>query len=168
MSFRSPLSSRKSRRRLSSVQPFPRRHAVRPWVEVLENRRLLAGTVTLAPSDDSLLVGDPVTWTATSADIGASPVYQFSTAPDGGAFHVVRDFSPASAFTWTPMQEGMFDIKVTVKDGYQAAETTSAVADDDVASRLSGSQAVVTSTSNPLVALYSVPPSSAQTVTMTR
>src|SRR5678816_2462334 len=46
----------------------------------------------------------------------------------------------------------------------RAAEITSAVADDDVASRLSGSQAVVTSTTNPLVALYSVPPSSAGTV----
>src|SRR4029453_1824671 len=57
-----------------------------------------------------------------------------------------------------------FEIKVTVKDGYQAAETTSAVASDEVASRVTGSEAVVTPTSNPLVAPYSVPPSSADTV----
>src|SRR5207237_2577741 len=84
--------------------------------------------------------------------------------PHAGALGVARDFTPASAFTWTPMQEGTYDIKVTVKDGYQATETTSAVAADAVTSRVSGSQAVVTPTSNPLVALYSVPPSSAGTV----
>ena len=62
------------------------------------------------------------------------------------------------------MQEGDYDIRVIVKDGYQATETTSAVVTDEVASRVTGSQAVVTPTPNPLVALYSVPPSSAGTV----
>jgi hypothetical protein len=97
-------------------------------------------------------------------EAGDSPVYQFSAAPDGGAFHVVRDFSPSNSFTWTPMQEGTYDIEVSVKDGYAATGTTSAVAVDTVASRVSGSEAVVTPTLNPLVALYSVPPSSADTV----
>ena len=165
MSFRPLLTSPMARP--SSVAPvrrFPRRPLVtRRWVERLEDRRLLSGTVTLTPNDDSLLVGERVTWTATAAEVGASPLYQFSAAPHGGAFHVLRDFSPASAFAWTPMQEGTYEIKVTVKDGYEAAETTSAVATDDVASRLSGSQAVVSPTPNPLVALYSVPPSSAAT-----
>ena len=164
MSLRAPMRFRKSRRPLSSVQPFSRPRPSRPWVEGLENRRLLAGTVTLAPSDDSLLVGDPVTWTAIAADVGATPVYQFRAAPHGGTFHVLRDFSPASSFAWTPIQEGSYDIEVTVKDGYQAAETTSAVAVDEVASRVTGSEAVVTPTDNPLVPLYSVPPSSADTV----
>src|SRR5205823_9870645 len=81
-----------------------------------------------------------------------------------GAFHVLRDFSPANSFAWTPMLEGGYDIRVVVKDGYQAAEATSAVATDEVASRVIGPQAVVTPTLNPLVALYSVPPSSAGTV----
>src|SRR6516225_3112420 len=123
-------------------------------LETLEVRSLLSGTVTLAPSDDSPLVGERVTWTATAVDVGATPVYQFSAAPHGGAFHMVRDFSPANSFVWTPMQEGTYDIEVTVKDGYQATETTSAVASDAVASRVTGSQAVVTPTPNPLVALY--------------
>src|SRR5262249_50755421 len=104
------------------------------------------------------------TRTATAADCGATPVYQFSAAPHGGAFHVVRDFSLANSFTWTPIQEGNYDIEVTVKEGYQATETTSAVVADAVASRVSGSQAVVTPTANPLVALYSVPPSAAHSV----
>src|SRR5215218_8478737 len=106
----------------------PRRPARRLTLEGLDDRALPSGTVTLAASAPApQLVGDRVTWTATAADVGAAPVYQFSAAPHGGAFHVVRDFSPASAFTWTPMQEGTYDIKVTVKDSYQAAETTSAV-----------------------------------------
>ena len=163
MLFRSRLTPRTLRRPVSFVRPSPGRYAL-PRFEDLENRRLLSGTATLAPSVDTPLVGERVTWTATAADVGASPVYQFSAAPHGGSFHVVRDFSPASAFTWTPMQEGEFDIKVTVKDGYDAAETTSAVAPDVIASRLTGSQAVISPTTNPLVALYSVPPSSAATV----
>ena len=89
-----------------------------------------------------------------------------SSAPRRTAvrFHVVRDFSPANAFAWTPMQEGTYDIEVIAKDGYQATETTSAVVADAVGSRVTGSQAVVTPTANPLVAMYSVPPSSAATV----
>src|SRR3954449_6553092 len=139
MWFRSPSdaprtrSSRESARRMSRSSP-----ASRPWLETLEARSLLSGTVTLAPSDDSPLVGERVTWTATATDVGATPVYQFSAATHGGAFHVVRDYSPANAFTWTPMQEGSYDIQVAVKDGYQAAETTSAVATDAVASRVTG------------------------------
>jgi arylsulfate sulfotransferase len=166
MSFRSTVRSRKPRRPHSAVlQPSVRHHADLHWVvEALEYRCLLSAAVTLAPDDDSVVVGELVTWTASAADVGASPIFQFSAAPHGGAFRVVRDFSPASAFTWTPMREGTYDIEVTVKDGYQSSDTTSAVAIDAVASRLSGSQAVVAPTANPLVALYSVPPSSAGTV----
>jgi len=133
-------------------------------VEHLEDRSLLACTISLAPSVDSPLVGETITWTATTDDCGASPVYQFSAAPHGASSSVVRDYSPASSFTWTPMQEGMYDIEATVKDGYAATDTNSAVATDEVASRVTGSEAAVTPASNPLVALYSVPPSSAGSV----
>jgi hypothetical protein len=121
--------------------------------------------VTLAPNQAApQLVGAPITWTATTTDCGANPVYEFSAATHGDAFHILRDFSPSNSFSWTPMQEGTFDIEVTVKDGYQGTETTTAVAADDVASRVSEAQAVVTATLNPLVALYSVPPLTAGTV----
>jgi len=155
---------------LGSLRPRPARRPAQPAaprlrVEPLEDRSLPSGTVTLAPSEPApQLVGERITWTATATDVGASPVYQFSVAPHGGAFHVVRDFSPANTFTWTPIQEGDYDVEATVKGGYQAIDTTSAVAADAVASRVSGSQAVVTPTANPLVALYSVPPSSAGSV----
>src|SRR5438132_6058143 len=128
-------------------------------LEQLEDRSLPSCMVSLAPSEAApQLVGERITWTATGSDCGAAPVYQFSVAPHAGAFRVVRDFSPNNAFAWTPMQEGAYDIKVTVKDGYQATDTTTAVAADAVASRVSGSQPVITPTLNPLVALYSVPP----------
>src|SRR5262245_56376022 len=167
MWLRSLLRSPKPRPSVAPVRRSPRRPtAPRLWVEVLEDRSLPSCTVTLAPSVDSPLVGERVTWTATATDCGATPVYQFSAAPHGGALHVVRDFSPTNSFAWTPMQEGTYDIEVTVQDGYEATETTSAVAIDEVASRVSGSQAVVTPTLNPLVALYSVPPSSAETVSV--
>src|SRR4051794_36480485 len=158
------MSLRNSLRQTFARSTATRHPARRLTLEALDERALPSGTVALAPSVDSPLVGDRVTWTATATDVGASPVYQFSAAPHGGAFHVVRDFSPANSFTWTPMREGTYDIEVTVKDGYQAAETTSAVVADAVASWVSGSQAVVTPTPNPLVALYSVPPSLAETV----
>ena len=161
-SLRSANNANRARRRLSRGQ---RPAARRLSVEALEDRSLPSCTVALAPSEAApQLVGERVTWTAAATECGTTPVYQFSTAPHGGAFHVVRDFSPANAFTWTPMQEGTYDIEVTVKDGYQATETSTAVVADAVASRVTGSQAVITPTLNPLVALYSVPPSSAATV----
>src|SRR5262245_12554727 len=137
----------------------------RLFLEPLEDRTLPSCTLSLVPDAAApQLVGERITWTATAADCGNAPVYQFRVAPHGGAFRVVRDFSPTNTFAWTPMQEGTYDIELTVKDGYQATETTSAVAADAVASRVSGSQAVLTPTLNPLVVLYSVPPSAAGTV----
>src|SRR6266566_6304503 len=148
-------------------RPSPRQRpaARRLTLEALEDRSLPSCMVSLAPNEPApQLVGEGTTWTATATDCGTAPVYQFSVAPHAGAFRVVRDFSPTNAFAWTPMQEGAYDIEVTVKDGYQGTETTTAVAADAVESRVTGSEAVITPTLNPLVALYSVPPSSAASV----
>src|SRR5206468_7972227 len=133
--------------RASSPRRTPqRRPARRLRLEPLDDRAL-PSNVTLAPGEPApQLVGERVTWTATAVDVGATPVYQFSAAPHGGAFHVVRDFSPATSFTWTPMQEGNYEIEVIAKDGYQGSETTSAVVADAVSSRVTESQAVVTPT----------------------
>src|SRR5262245_11557222 len=102
MWFRSVLTSLKPRSSLACVLRPSRRPTRRLWVEALEERSLPSATVTLAPSDDAPLVGQRVTWTATAVDVGATPVYQFSAAPLGGAFRVVRDFSPGNTLTWTP------------------------------------------------------------------
>src|SRR4029453_16975807 len=122
-----------------SRRPSPRERSARRrlTLEALEDRTLPTCMVSLAPSGAApQLVGERITWTATATDCGATPVYQFSVAPHGEAFRVVRDFSPTNAFAGKPMQEGSYDVLVPVKEGYQATETTSAVAADAVASRV--------------------------------
>jgi hypothetical protein len=115
-------------------------------------------TISLEPNAaSSHLVGDRVTWTATVTNCGETPVYQFSVGATGGPLHVVRDFSPSSSFTWTPMEEGSYNVQVTVKAGYNATRTHSDVVSYVVNPRVTGSEAVITPSLNPLVALYSVP-----------
>jgi hypothetical protein len=136
-----------------------------PRVEVLEDRCLLSGGITLTPSVPApQLVGEPITWTASVTDASADLVYQFSVGVPGGPFHMVRDFSPVNTFTWAPMREGTYRIGVVVKDGFDASDGQSDAVTDEVDSRVTGDQAVITPTANPLVALYSVPPGGEGTV----
>ena len=103
----------------------PRRH--RPQFTPLEDRCLLS--VTLTDSAPPVpLVGARVVWTATASGHGATPVYQFSVGPAGGASHVVRDFSPSNSFTWDPLQEGTYNIQVIVKNSFAASTGESATA----------------------------------------
>jgi pimeloyl-ACP methyl ester carboxylesterase len=121
--------------------------------------------VSLAPSEASPgLVGQPITWTATATNSGEAPVYQFDVGPTGGPLHVVRDFSSSNSFTWAPVQEGSYNVQVTVKAGFNATQTASAVVSYVVNSRVTGSEAVISPTANPLVALYSTPPGPEGTV----
>jgi hypothetical protein len=62
------------------------------------------------------------------------------------------------------MQEGTYDIEVTVKNSFSAATGESAIAVYTADSRVSGHSAVISPTSNPLVALYSARPSSGGTM----
>ncbi len=134
----------------------PRRY--RPHCKPLEDRCLLS--VSLTDSGPPVpLVGSPVVWTATASGHGTTPVYQFSVGPTGGASQMVRDFSPSNSFTWNPMQEGSYDIQVTVKDSFSASTGESASATYTAKSRVVGTSAVISPMSNPLVALYSAPPS---------
>ncbi len=127
-------------------------------LELLENRTV-PSTISLVPSEAApQLVGERITWTATVTDGPAAPVYQFSDGPAHGPLHVVRDFSSNNTFTWTPMQEGNYKIMVTIKDGFAGTNAESADVSDVVNSRVTGTDAVITPTLNPLVALYSVPP----------
>ncbi len=114
-------------------------------------------TISLQPSAPPL-VGERITWTATAANCGAAPVYQFGVAARGHhRFAMARDFSLDNSFAWAPMQEGDYAIRVKVKDGFDAVQATAAVEPIEVVSRVSGDDAVVTPTLNPLVALYSAP-----------
>src|SRR4051812_9007116 len=96
----------------------PRRY--RPRCRPLEQRRLLSIQLTdVAPPVP--YVGAPVVWTATATGHGTTPVYQFRVGPAGGASQVVRDFSTSNTFTWDPLQEGSYDVQVTVKDSFAAS-----------------------------------------------
>ena len=117
-------------------------------------------SVTLTDSGPTVpLVGAPVIWTAIASGHGATPVYQFSVGLASGPSSVVRDFAPTDSFTWNPIQEGTYDIQVTVKNSYSANSSESAVAPYTAQTRIVGSNAVISPMSNPLVALYSAPPS---------
>jgi arylsulfate sulfotransferase len=154
-----------SRERIEARHTSARRsRGYRPRCKPLEGRCLLS--VTLSGNGPSVpLVGLPVNWTATADGHGATPVYQFSVGPTGAPSRVVRDFSPSPSFTWNPLQEGSYEIHVTVKDSFGAATGETATATYAAGSRVSGpSGAVISPTSNHLVALYSVPPSSGGSV----
>jgi len=147
------------RKRVETRHTLARRNRrYRPHCKLLEDRCLLS--VSLTPSrPPAPLVGSPVTWTATASGDGTTPVYQFSVTPPGGASQMVQDFSPSNSFTWDPMQEGTYDIKVIVKDSFSASTGESATASYTAKSRVVGTSAVISPTANPLVALYSAPPS---------
>ena len=130
----------------------------RPQCKLLEDRCLLSVSLTdTAPPVP--LVGAPVVWTATATGHGSSPVYQFSVGSAGGLSHIIRDFDPSNSFTWNPLQEGSYDIAVTVKDSFSTSTGESASASYTAQSRVVGTSAVISPMPNPLVALYSAPPS---------
>jgi arylsulfate sulfotransferase len=148
-----------SRKRIKADHVSARRARwCRPHVTPLEDRRLLS--VSLSGNKPPIpLVGSPVIWTAAANGHGPTPVYQFRVGPTGGPSHVVRDFSPSNSFTWNPLKEGSYSIQVTVKDSFNAPTGESATEFYLADSRVVGSGAVVSPTPNPLVALYSAPPS---------
>ena len=118
-------------------------------------------TISLTPSTPSpQLIGQQVVWTTTAANCGDAPVYQYKVAFTSGnpKFGMARDFTLANTLAWGPLQEGSYAVKVTVKSSFAAGDSTSAVVSFSIHSRVTGGQAVVTPTLNPLVALYSAPP----------
>src|ERR1017187_7644257 len=134
----------------------PRRH--RPHCTPLEDRSLLSVfLIDIAPAVP--YVGSPVIWAASSRGHGSKAVYRFSVQQQGGALQVVRDFSRSDTFTWNPMQEGTYQIRVDVKAAFGARKSEFTSATYTAQTRVVGDSAVVSGMANPLVALYSAPPS---------
>ncbi len=154
-----PSSTMGAARRAPARRPRRRR----PHCTALEDRCLLAVSLTeTAPAVP--YVGSPVVWTATSSGLGSVPVYQFSVGLQGGALQVVCDYSASNTFTWNPMQQGTYRIQVIVKDGFVGSTTESTSATYTAQTRVTGDSALVSPMGNPLVALYSAPPSPGATM----
>ncbi len=149
-----PFSTRAAARHLMNRRP--RRH--RPDCSPLEDRSLLS--VSLAEIGPAVpYVGTPVILTARSRGEGPNAVYRFSIEQPGGAFQVVSDYSHSDSFTWNPIQQGTYQIRVDVKTGFGARKSQFAIATYTAETRVVGDSAVVSPMANPLVALFSAPPS---------
>ena len=75
----------------------------------------------------------------------------------GHRLQVRRNFFSVNTFPWTPTdQEGTYTIKVAAKSSTGASASTEA--SYTVTSRITGTTPVVSATTHPLVALYSIPP----------
>ena len=85
-------------------------------------------------------------------------VAQYSVSVDGGAFHMVRDFSQDMPFIWSPeLYEHEARVRVTVRNN-DSMETAVAELPFRIVSRIKDGRPVVTPTAHPLVALLSAPP----------
>ena len=116
--------------------------AYRPYCTPLEDRRL--PSVSLSGGQPPVaLVGSPSLWTASASGHGQTPVYQFRIGSAGGSSHMVRDFGPGNTLIWNPLEEGIYDVQVTVKDGFGSATGETATASYTAQSRVAGSAAVV-------------------------
>lgn len=118
---------------------------------------MLLSVVVRASKPTVSPVGAPITWTAVARGHGARPVYQFQVESPGGETRVVRDFSTTRTFTWAPMAEGNYVIRVVAKGDYGDTFSETAAASHRARSRAMAGQTVVNPLSNPLVALYSAP-----------
>ncbi len=149
-----PFSKRAAARHAPNRRP--RRH--RPDCEPLEVRSLLSVSLTyIAPAVP--YVGTPVSLTARSRGEGPNAVYRFSVEQPGGAFQVVSDYSHSDSFTWNPIQQGTYQIRVDVKTGFGARKSEFTTVTYTAQTRVAGDSAVVSPMANPLVALFSAPPS---------
>ena len=88
----------------------------------------------------------------------ATYVAQYSVSVDGGAFHMIRDFSQDMVFTWSPeLYEHEARVRITVRDN-DTMKTATAELPFRIVSRIKEDRPVVTPTAHPLVALLSAPP----------
>ncbi|MDQ2839570.1 MAG: aryl-sulfate sulfotransferase, partial [Acidobacteriota bacterium] len=121
---------------------------------------LASVSVNLTPSSNNAQIGTTVLWTASAADTenpNATLIYQFSVGTSAAQLQVKRDFFGTNTFPWTPSDsEGVYTVQVVVNSSTGASATSTA--SYTVTSRITGATPVVSQTSHPLVALYSLPP----------
>jgi hypothetical protein len=85
--------------------------------------------------------------------------YRFSAGPAGTSLALLRDYSGSNTVTWSTVTEGSYQVQVSVVQAGTNNELASATSQPfNVMSRVVNGQPAVTTTSNPLVALFSAPP----------
>jgi arylsulfate sulfotransferase len=118
-----------------------------------------AMSVRLTASPDSpVTVGTVIHLSAAPADGTSGTIwYRYRARELGGAFQVIRDYGPLTDLDWTAADhEGTFEIEVATRSlDTGDIGVTSAVY--SVQPLVTGGQALVTPTQNPLVFLYSAP-----------
>jgi arylsulfate sulfotransferase len=118
-----------------------------------------AMSVRLTASPDSpITVGTVIHFSAAPADGTTGTIwYRFRTRELGGNFQVIRDYGPLTDLNWTAADhEGAFEIEVSARslDTGDVGVTSTVY---NVQPLVTGGQALVTPTQNPLVFLYSAP-----------
>jgi arylsulfate sulfotransferase len=111
-----------------------------------------------SPSAPQLL-GTTIQLKASAADSDPGPLsYKWEVQPPGASsFSLMRDFDLQDNFSWTPNYvEGVYQLRLTARD-YLAGTSSQQVVTFRVTPLVTGTQAVVIATANPLVALLSAP-----------
>jgi hypothetical protein len=103
-----------------------------------------------------------ITWTATASDPDPGTLmYAFSTGAQGH-FQLVRDYGYLNSFPSNPpLQEGTYQVQVTVRNNSTGNTATATQTFVSTAIADGGHPVVVSPTANPLVALFSAAPCSA-------
>jgi hypothetical protein len=100
-------------------------------------------------------VGTMVRWRTRVTGGSADLWYRFRVVEPGGAVRMIRDFGPVGRLDWTALDEGLYGIELTVRDR-ASTEVETVVSNFELVSRV-GAESVVSSTSHPLVFLFSSP-----------
>jgi arylsulfate sulfotransferase len=102
-------------------------------------------------------VGTMITWSAQVLEPPSDVLwYRFRARDAGGDFHVIRDYGPLRTLAWTALDEGTYEVELSVKQP-GGPEIATAVSTFQLQSRVIGDQPVISQTSHPLVFLYSAP-----------
>lgn len=103
-------------------------------------------------------VGTPIGLSSQLANVSKGiHVVRYEVSVNGGAFHIVRDFSQQRDFAWAPaLYEHKATMRVTARNN-ETKETAVSEAHFEIVPRAKGTP-VVAGTSHPLVALFSAPP----------
>ena len=100
-------------------------------------------------------VGTPIHWTASATGGSDRLWYRFRLREPGGDFHMVRDFGPVKALNWTALDEGTYDLELTVRD-LATQETGTVTSSFRLVGRVAA-EAAASATDHPLVFLFSSP-----------